>query len=129
MPRTSAGNGTFCIVPTTCSRETFCCAKFSNARSYTARSSMSLSGKRGKTTTIGILTTRVRATAGDAFVAGQSVSAAPTAVRHRIGVVPQRPNPDRGLSVIENLIFHAAYFGVSRAEAMRRSLELLERLG
>jgi ABC-2 type transport system ATP-binding protein len=83
----------------------------------------------GKTTTIGILTTRVRATGGDAFVAGASVSAEPTAVRHRIGVVPQRPNPDRGLSVIENLIFHAAYFGVSRAEATRRSLELLERLG
>jgi ABC-2 type transport system ATP-binding protein len=83
----------------------------------------------GKTTTIGILTTRVRATAGDAIVAGASVSAEPTAVRHRIGVVPQRPNPDRGLSVIENLIFHAAYFGVSRAEATRRSLELLQRLG
>src|SRR5438045_1453578 len=74
----------------------------------------------GKTTTIGILTTRVRATSGEAIVAGANVSAAPTAVRHCIGVVPQRPNPDRGLNVIENLIFHAAYFGVSRAEAARR---------
>src|SRR5260370_418032 len=83
----------------------------------------------GKTTTIGILTTRVRATGGEAIVAGANVSAEPTAVRQRIGVVPQRPNPDRGLSVIENLIFHAAYFGVSRADASRRSLELLERLG
>ena len=83
----------------------------------------------GKTTTLGILTTRVLAIGGDAFVAGASVSAQPTVVRHRIGVVPQRPNPDRGLSVIENLIFHAAYFGVSRAEATLRSLELLERLG
>jgi ABC-2 type transport system ATP-binding protein len=83
----------------------------------------------GKTTTIGILTTRVRATAGEAIVAGASVSIEPTAVRQRIGVVPQRPNPDRGLSVIENLIFHAAYFGVSRAEASRKSHELLERLG
>ncbi len=83
----------------------------------------------GKTTTIGILTTRVRATSGEAIVAGANVSAEPTAVRQRIGVVPQRPNPDRGLNVIENLIFHAAYFGVSRAEAARRSQELLERLG
>ena len=83
----------------------------------------------GKTTTIGILTTRVLATSGDAIVAGASVSSAPTAVRHRIGVVPQRPNPDRGLNVIENLVFHAAYFGVARAEATRRALELLERLG
>ena len=83
----------------------------------------------GKTTTIGILTTRVLATGGDAFVAGANVSTEPTAVRHRIGVVPQRPNPDRGLSVLENLVFHAAYFGVSRSEATRRSVELLERLG
>src|SRR5207247_10996048 len=43
--------------------------------------------------------------------------------------VPQRPNPDRGLTVIENLIFHASYFGVPRAEAARRGAQLLERLG
>ncbi|HEX9493947.1 MAG TPA: ATP-binding cassette domain-containing protein, partial [Thermoanaerobaculia bacterium] len=61
----------------------------------------------GKTTTIGILTTRVRRTAGQAIVAGANVVDEPSAVRRRIGVVPQRPNPDRGLSVIENLIFHA----------------------
>ena len=83
----------------------------------------------GKTTTIGILTTRVRPTAGEAIVAGKDVVSDPTAVRRRIGVVPQRPNPDRALSVLENLIFHAAYFGISRAEAVRRGNELLERLG
>jgi ABC-2 type transport system ATP-binding protein len=83
----------------------------------------------GKTTTIGILTTRVRATSGDAVVAGASVTRNPVAARARIGVVPQRPNPDRGLNVIENLIFHAAYFGVARSEARRRAGELLERLG
>src|SRR5882672_158357 len=68
----------------------------------------------GKTTTIGILTTRVLPTTGQAFIAGQDVVRQAVAVRQRIGVVPQRPNPDRGLSV-ENLIFHAAYFGYSRA--------------
>jgi ABC-2 type transport system ATP-binding protein len=83
----------------------------------------------GKTTLIGILTTRVRITAGDAVVAGVNVASAPAAVRRRIGVVPQRPNPDRSLSVIENLVFHATYFGVARAEATRRGHELLERLG
>jgi ABC-2 type transport system ATP-binding protein len=83
----------------------------------------------GKTTTIGILTTRVRPTAGEAVVAGQNVVTAPAAVRRRIGVVPQRPNPDRGLTVIENLVFHASYFGVPRAEATRRGDQLLERLG
>jgi ABC-2 type transport system ATP-binding protein len=83
----------------------------------------------GKTTTIGILTTRVRPTAGTAFVAGASVSSDPTAVRRRIGVVPQRPNPDRGLNVAENLTYHATYFGVPRTEARRRALALLDRLG
>ena len=83
----------------------------------------------GKTTTIGILTTRVRPTAGEALVAGANVVTAPAAVRRRIGVVPQRPNPDRGLTVIENLVFHASYFGIARAEAARRGDQLLERLG
>jgi len=83
----------------------------------------------GKTTTIGILTTRVRLTAGEAIVAGANVVTEPTAVRRRIGVVPQKPNPDRAVNVIDNLIFHAAYFGVPRAEATRRADELLEKLG
>jgi ABC-2 type transport system ATP-binding protein len=83
----------------------------------------------GKTTTIGILTTRVIATAGEASVAGASVTRDPVAVRRRIGVVPQRPNPDRGLNVIENLVFHASYFGVPRDVATKRAGELLEQFG
>jgi ABC-2 type transport system ATP-binding protein len=83
----------------------------------------------GKTTTIGVLTTRVRPTAGEALVAGHNVVAEAAAVRRRIGVVPQRPNPDRGLNVVENLIFHASYFGIPRAEATRRADQLLERFG
>ena len=83
----------------------------------------------GKTTTIGILTTRVRVSGGEAIVAGANVVSEAAVVRRRIGVVPQRPNPDRGLSVVENLIFHASYFGVARAEAAKRANELLDRLG
>jgi ABC-2 type transport system ATP-binding protein len=80
----------------------------------------------GKTTTIGILTTRVRATSGEAFVAGANVATEDVAVRRRIGVVPQRPNPDRGLNVLENLVFHGTYFGLSMSEATRRAMDLLE---
>src|ERR1019366_8799302 len=47
----------------------------------------------GKTTTIGVLTTRVLASSGEAFVAGKNVATEEVAVRRRIGVVPQRPNP------------------------------------
>jgi ABC-2 type transport system ATP-binding protein len=83
----------------------------------------------GKTTTIGILTTRVLPTGGTAAIGGADVVAEAVAVRRRIGVVPQRPNPDRGLDVIENLIFHAAYFGFPRAASRARALGILERLG
>ena len=83
----------------------------------------------GKTTTIGVLTTRVKPTAGTARVADCDVSTESVQARARIGVVPQRPNPDRGLTVRENLVFHATYFGIARAEASRRADALLERLG
>jgi ABC-2 type transport system ATP-binding protein len=83
----------------------------------------------GKTTTIGILTTRVLASAGRASVAGADVINDPVGVRRKIGVVPQRANPDRGLDVLENLLFHAAYFGMPRGEATRRAGALLAQLG
>jgi ABC-2 type transport system ATP-binding protein len=82
----------------------------------------------GKSTTIGILTTRVKASAGSATVATADVARDPVGVRQRIGVVPQRPNPDRALSVIDNLVFHAAYFGISRTVAERRARQLLTQL-
>jgi ABC-2 type transport system ATP-binding protein len=83
----------------------------------------------GKTTTIGILTTRVLPTAGTAVVAGADVRTNPVGVRLRIGVVPQRPNPDRSLNVLENLQFHAAYFGIAHAAATARALRLLDQFG
>ena len=79
----------------------------------------------GKTTTIGILTTRLRPTSGLARVDGIDVALDPVGVKRRIGVVPQRPNPDRSLSVQENLLFHAAYFGIPEPVARRRADELL----
>jgi len=83
----------------------------------------------GKTTTIGILTTRVRPTSGTALVGGADVGTDPVRVRRRIGVVPQRPNPDRSLNVIENLQFHAAYFGIGSSQSLPRAMQLLEQLG
>jgi ABC-2 type transport system ATP-binding protein len=82
----------------------------------------------GKTTTIGILTTRVKATSGTALVGGADVTTQDVAVRQRIGVVPQRPNPDRSLNVIENLVFHAAYFGIAASIALPRANALLDQL-
>jgi ABC-2 type transport system ATP-binding protein len=83
----------------------------------------------GKTTTIGILTTRVLPTSGHASVAGADVGSRAVDVRRRIGVVPQRPNPDRSLRVLENLVFHAAYFGIPTHDATTRAHALLAQLG
>ncbi len=83
----------------------------------------------GKTTAIGILTTRVLPTAGRATVAGADVVEDSVRVRQTIGVVPQRPNADLSLNVLENLQFHAAYFGIQFDVATKRAYELLERLG
>jgi ABC-2 type transport system ATP-binding protein len=44
-------------------------------------------------------------------------------------VVPQRNNLDRSLNIRQNLLFHAAYHGVSRAQRTRRADEILERMG
>jgi ABC-2 type transport system ATP-binding protein len=83
----------------------------------------------GKTTTIGILTTRVKPTSGSALVGGADVASQSVQVRQRIGVVPQRPNPDRSLNAIENLLFHAAYFGIPASASQPRANQLLEQLG
>ena len=68
----------------------------------------------------------MRATSGVSLVAGFDVTTHDVAVRRRIGVVPQRPNPDRSLNVIENLAYHGAYFGLPMADAVRRGMALLE---
>jgi ABC-2 type transport system ATP-binding protein len=83
----------------------------------------------GKTTTIGVLTTRVLPTSGSARVAGIDVAADPVTARSRLSVVPQRPNLDRALTARQNLVFHAAYHGIGRAERNRRADVLLTQLG
>ena len=83
----------------------------------------------GKTTTVGVLTTRVRPTSGRAFVYGVDVVRRPGPARQLLAVVPQRNNLDRSLNIRQNLIFHAIYHGVGRAERNRRADEILERMG
>jgi ABC-2 type transport system ATP-binding protein len=83
----------------------------------------------GKTTTIGTITTRVKPTGGRVVVDGIDVTADPVAVKLRIAVVPQLSNLDRSLTAIENLTFHAAYFGARRRERRERAREMLELLG
>jgi ABC-2 type transport system ATP-binding protein len=83
----------------------------------------------GKTSTIHMLSTLIRPTAGQAWVAGHALSTRRIDVRRSIGVVFQDPALDRALSVAENLRFAGLLNNLSRAEIGRRSAELLELFG
>src|SRR5438477_8749510 len=81
----------------------------------------------GKSTTVGVLTTRVRPTTGQAWVGDHHVWQEQAAVKHLIGVVPQRPNLDFSLTAREILVFHAAYFGIGSQQRNEHADALLEK--
>jgi ABC-2 type transport system ATP-binding protein len=81
----------------------------------------------GKTTMVNILTTLIRADAGQAWVNGHSVAEEPDAVRAAIGVTGQFSAVDRLLTGEENLLMMGALHHLPRVEARRRSAELLAR--
>lgn len=83
----------------------------------------------GKSTTVRVLTTRGRPTSGQAIVAGVDVLANPVEGRAVLGVVPQRNNLDRSLSIRHNLVFHATYHGLGYRAAVRRADKLLADFG
>jgi len=80
----------------------------------------------GKTTTISIATTRAVPTAGRVTIAGIDVVEHPAIARRCIGVVPQYNTLDRACTVEENIHFHCLFFGMSRAEAKARTVQLLD---
>ena len=82
----------------------------------------------GKSTTLGCMTTLVRPTSGRIEIDGIDLAVDPIAVRRRLAVVPQVRNLDRDLTLKELLLFHGAYFGMSRADREARAAELLRTL-
>ena len=81
----------------------------------------------GKTTTVGVLTTLVRPTSGQAAVGGHDVRTDPVAVRRSIGVVFQDSVLDNDFSGAQNLWLHARLWRVPDAE--RRIASLLAAVG
>lgn len=79
----------------------------------------------GKTTTIHMLTTLARPTAGQASVAGYDILRESVAVRREVGLVFQESALDRTLTVDENLRFAGMLRNLSRATIRQRSDELL----
>ncbi len=80
----------------------------------------------GKTTTIRVLTTLLRPTEGQAFVAGHDVLREGLAVRQSIGYVPQAISIDGALTAYENLEFYGRVTGVPRRERSERIAEAVE---
>ena len=79
----------------------------------------------GKTTTIYMLLGLVRSTSGEISIFGESIPERLKKVKLRIGVVPQADNLDPDLTVFENLLVYAAYFGINRSIARKRADDLL----
>lgn len=83
----------------------------------------------GKTSTIHMLSTLIRPSAGTALVGGHDVLRDPVKVRRAIGVVFQESALDRTLSVAENLRFAGMLANLSAAQIKTRSDELLSLFG
>ena len=82
----------------------------------------------GKTTTLKVLNTLLEPTSGRAAVMGHDVVRRPLDVRRNICVVLQESAAELFLSVRDNLLTYARFFGLPAAEARRRTAEILERL-
>jgi ABC-2 type transport system ATP-binding protein len=80
----------------------------------------------GKTTTLHMLATLIRPSAGSAAVAGFDVAADPVSVRAAIGLVFQESALDRALTVAENLRFAGLLHDLPVGLIEARSRELLE---
>lgn len=79
----------------------------------------------GKTTTLRLLTGLMDPTEGRAWVAGHEVACEPQAVKDRIGYMAQRFGLYGDLTVDENMTFYADLFGVTGAERLRLTAQLL----
>jgi ABC-2 type transport system ATP-binding protein len=62
-------------------------------------------------------------------VAGYDVNRSQDQVRRAIGYVPQKSSSDPQATAVENLVLSGRIYGLSRAQAVRRAAELLERFG
>ena len=80
----------------------------------------------GKSTLVGMCCTLLRPTAGSAVVSGHDIRTERAAVRGSIGVVFQETALDEELTGVENLVFHARLYGLSRARRRERVPEVLD---
>ncbi len=80
----------------------------------------------GKTTLLRILATQLRPTVGHATVLGHDVLHEPKAIRPHISVVPQEARPQMMLSAWDHIRLMCMIRGMSKADALRRTKEVME---
>jgi lipooligosaccharide transport system ATP-binding protein len=80
----------------------------------------------GKTTTLRMTMGLTPISGGTLTVFGQSVTEHGSAIRSRVGIVPQADNLDPDFTVEENLHIYASYFGLAREHVNPRVALLLK---
>ncbi|HEX6585238.1 MAG TPA: ABC transporter ATP-binding protein, partial [Solirubrobacterales bacterium] len=80
----------------------------------------------GKTTTMKMVYGLATIDGGELDVLGMDAARQRRQIKARLGVVPQETNLDGELTVRENLIMQASYFGIDGQVAAGRAAELLE---
>ncbi len=79
----------------------------------------------GKTTLLSLITRLFDARSGNISVLGHRIDREPGEALRRLGVVFQARTLDLDLSVMDNLMFHAALHGIGRREARQRAAAVL----
>jgi lipooligosaccharide transport system ATP-binding protein len=80
----------------------------------------------GKTTTMKMVYGLAAVDAGELRVLGLDARSERRQIKARLGVVPQETNLDGELTVRENLLYQAGYFGLDRSEVAERIEELID---
>jgi len=80
----------------------------------------------GKSTTMRMIGCVSEPTDGELTVLGLDTTKQGAQIRARLGVVPQEDTLDGEMSVFENLVIYARYFGIKYKVARERARELLE---
>lgn len=83
----------------------------------------------GKSTLFSLITRLFGIRAGNIGIFGHDIGKAPGEALRLMGVVFQPRTLDLDLSVMQNLLYHAALHGIGRRDARLRSDEVLSRIG
>jgi ABC-2 type transport system ATP-binding protein len=83
----------------------------------------------GKSTLFSLITRLFGIQDGHIGIFGHDIAQAPGEALRLLGVVFQPRTLDLDLSVIQNLLYHAALHGIKRRDARERSREVLTRIG